>query len=208
MDRLENMKRNANQSTSNNTASNKCALCGDYFYLLRSMPNQCSSCRKILCTKCCIDTPYNNDSNVSSRRNSFALQQQSGPGNENRSVVYLCRLCSEQREVRDRDDHFHYTFILIFSFIFEKFLKKSGVWFLKRLPTYIENKEKFSSTSNLSSDTITADEAVKPNSANQSRAFIIPSFVRRNLSSSPSSSSNAFRFWKTSKLSSQRVYKY
>jgi hypothetical protein len=109
MDRLENMKRNVSQSNSGST--NKCSLCGDYFYSLRSLPNQCSLCKKILCAKCCIDTPSANggggggdcsSSNNSSRRNSFSnnnSNSEAGNGGSRGGVVYLCRLCSEQREV-------------------------------------------------------------------------------------------------------------
>jgi hypothetical protein len=110
MDRLENMKRNATQS--NTCSANKCSLCGDYFYSLRSLPNQCSHCKKILCSKCCVDTPGaassgtgECSSNNGSRRNSYSSNSggnEASGGGSNRggtSVVYLCRLCSEQREV-------------------------------------------------------------------------------------------------------------
>jgi hypothetical protein len=103
VDRLENMKRNANQSLS---SPNRCALCGDYFCLIRSTPNQCGFCQKILCNKCCVDTHYNVDDDTmtlngtasNSRRNSITSIN-NAPSNSNKVVVYLCRLCSEQREV-------------------------------------------------------------------------------------------------------------
>ena len=46
VDRLENMKRNSN--VSNNSSHNRCALCGDYFYILRYSPNQCGFCQKVI----------------------------------------------------------------------------------------------------------------------------------------------------------------
>lgn len=95
------MKRNANQSLS---SPNRCALCGDYFCLIRSTPNQCGFCQKILCNKCCVDTHYNVDDDTmtlngttNSRRNSITSINNAPPNNK--VVVYLCRLCSEQREV-------------------------------------------------------------------------------------------------------------
>ena len=94
------MKRNANRAGC--PSPNRCALCGDYFCLLRSVPNQCGFCHKILCTKCCIDTQYTVDDDSStgggpmqSRRNSTSNISVTST----KVVVYLCRLCSEQREV-------------------------------------------------------------------------------------------------------------
>jgi hypothetical protein len=219
MDRLENMKRNA--SHSNSSSSNRCALCGDNFYSLRSLPNQCSLCKKILCAKCCIDTqctledlqnsasnfsPYNSYSNQASSSSRRSSVQNSSNGYSNiyndpsqKVVVYLCRLCSEKRE----------------------FLKKSGVWFMRKFPNYIDNinldANNTNNTSNYSPDPINRDrfgsasnlsqtEKTNKNSPIQARAFAFatPSFLRRNLSSSSShntnSSSSAFRFWKSSKL--------
>ena len=108
VDRLENMKRNANQAGCA-PSPNRCALCGDYFCLLRTAPTQCSSCNKILCNKCCIDTECTVDSDLSSnpsqsRRNSSSSISMtnsfiSSSSNNAKVVVYLCRICSEQREV-------------------------------------------------------------------------------------------------------------
>ena len=199
MDRLENMKRNASQSVVSST--NRCALCGDYFYLLRNMPSQCNICKRILCAKCCIDTQFTvdnsqNGSIISSRRNSLTGQQNgmNGNNNENRCLVYLCRLCSEQRE----------------------FLKKSGVWFQKRLPSYSETDRDFSNNSKNSTSTgsnsignnskfsgSTSNISHFEKSPTQSKAFTFstPSFLRRNLSSSSTpNSSSTFRFWKSSML--------
>lgn len=44
VERLENMKRNASQPKK---SPNCCALCGDYFSIVRSAQNQCSSCFKV-----------------------------------------------------------------------------------------------------------------------------------------------------------------
>lgn len=119
VERLENMKRNASQSSSQ--SQNRCAICGDYFCLIRTVPSQCSSCQKILCNKCCIDTQYSLDddygpaattsngrsasSSVMRRNSSNSLSGHGsggggGSSNGNHKVtIYLCRLCSEQREV-------------------------------------------------------------------------------------------------------------
>ena len=213
MDRLENMKRNASHSA--NGSTNKCALCGDFFYSLRSLPSQCNMCKKILCAKCCIDTAVNDDT---SGGNSVETS---------RSVIYLCRLCSEQRE----------------------FLKKSGVWFLRRLPDYMQaTREKFSSTSSIStmseqqsqsssnfdspSTNITAKSSgissnsnnnnssskhngsehvssgSSPSHTSKSFSFVTPLFMRQNVSasSSPSYNSSALRFWKTSTTFFSSIY--
>ena len=151
VDRLENLKRNASQS--NCTPShNRCGICGDYFCLIRAMPNQCGACQRVLCNKCSIDTPLNyedymntpnpyggsgsggnafhsssynvNQSSLSvgganSRRSSSVsfngmiggrdsalsvggaggASGAAGSASNGRMCVYLCRLCSEQREV-------------------------------------------------------------------------------------------------------------
>lgn len=107
MDRLENMKRNATQ-TGCGLSSNRCSLCGDYFCLLRTAPTQCNSCNMILCNKCCIDTECTIDNDLSnnslqSRRNSSSNLSMTnsfiGQTSGNSKTVYLCRICSEQREV-------------------------------------------------------------------------------------------------------------
>ncbi len=99
VERLENMKKNASQSIA---SSNKCALCGDYFCMLRYTPNKCAFCHRILCSKCCIDTlqytpSVNNVSNNRlTRRNSLT---NSLLNTTSKTLVWQCRLCSEQREV-------------------------------------------------------------------------------------------------------------
>lgn len=102
------MKRNATQNGSG-LSSNRCSLCGDYFCLIRTAPTQCNSCNMILCNKCCIDTEcsIDNDSSKStlqSRRNSSTNISTTNsciaPTSSNSKTVYLCRICSEQREVK------------------------------------------------------------------------------------------------------------
>ncbi|RNA34934.1 rabphilin-3A isoform X1 [Brachionus plicatilis] len=137
VDRLENMKRNASQAGCN-LSPNRCALCGDYFCLLRTAPTQCSSCNMILCNKCCIDTECTIDNDLSSnpsqsRRNSSSNGSMAnsliGSASTNSKTVYLCRICSEQREVEK---------IQIETLIFiHTFLKKSGAWFLRKFPNYL-----------------------------------------------------------------------
>lgn len=48
MERLENLKNFAFKTVLNTESTNKCAICGDYFYLLRSSPNSCNICKKVL----------------------------------------------------------------------------------------------------------------------------------------------------------------
>ena len=127
VDRLENLKRNASQ-TNCSPSQNRCGICGDYFCLIRSSPNLCGSCQRLLCNKCSIDTPFNYDDymnastsngmtntipyniNAGSRRSSSVSLTGTGTtyssasngaacGGNGRMFVYLCRLCSEQREV-------------------------------------------------------------------------------------------------------------
>ena len=121
VERLENMKRNASRAGC--PSPNRCALCGDYFCLLRSVPNQCGFCHKILCTKCCIDTQYTVDDDstggsMQSRRNSTSNISMSST----KVVVYLCRLCSEQREVNIYF-RFKNKFIYLKFFCFQVFKK-------------------------------------------------------------------------------------
>ena len=115
------MKKNASQAI---PSPNKCALCGDYFCMLRSTFNKCGFCHrvslihhssfiwkvsttkiwfikhiKILCSKCSIDSQYSIDTDSSSsslsRRNSLTGSLLSSP----KVFMWQCRLCSEQREV-------------------------------------------------------------------------------------------------------------
>ena len=44
VERLDNMKKNASHSIS---SPNKCALCADYFCVLRSAPNKCAFCHRV-----------------------------------------------------------------------------------------------------------------------------------------------------------------
>jgi hypothetical protein len=114
-----------------------------------------------------------------SRRNSS-----SSMSNQMSTKVYLCRICSEQRE----------------------FLKKSGAWFLKKYPSYLDNNsmqstistsnlnganntEKYNSTSNLSQIEKSSFDDPKPSFS----SFASPMNLRRNISTS----SATFRFWKT-----------
>lgn len=82
-DRLENMKRNTKQNDINK--SNRCSICGDYFYLLPTSNSKCSICFKYLCSKCSIIAPLKLD----------ASKTQTTTSNS----VILCRICSEQREL-------------------------------------------------------------------------------------------------------------
>jgi hypothetical protein len=86
VEKVENMKKN----TMGNGQS-QCILCGDEFGLISGQPAFCADCRKAVCSKCSVDT-YN-------------MQRQ---------PVWLCKICSENREL----------------------WKRSGAWFFKGIPQY------------------------------------------------------------------------
>jgi hypothetical protein len=97
-------------------------------------------------------------------------------------VIYLCRLCSEQRE----------------------FLKKSGAWFLKKYPSYLnDNNNKMSnSTSNLNEIEKIPLSATNSFASGSQSTTSSPSYMTKNNKSytkteaiSPTESLS-FRFWK------------
>ncbi|KAI5608384.1 double C2-like domain-containing protein beta isoform X2 [Silurus asotus] len=87
MDRLENMRRSAVGN-----GLSQCLLCGEALGLLGTPSVLCFDCCKKVCTKCGIET-------VCSQKR----------------AQWLCKICSEQREV----------------------WKRSGAWFFKALPKFI-----------------------------------------------------------------------
>uniref|UniRef100_A0A803W0H8 Rab effector Noc2 n=1 Tax=Ficedula albicollis TaxID=59894 RepID=A0A803W0H8_FICAL len=87
VERLENMRRNAMGN-----GLWQCLLCGESLGLLGSSSVFCQDCKKKVCTKCGIET----------------VGAQKRP-------LWLCKICSEQREV----------------------WKRSGAWFYRGLPKYI-----------------------------------------------------------------------
>ncbi|XP_043910221.1 rab effector Noc2 [Protopterus annectens] len=87
VERLENMRKNVMGN-----GISHCFLCGELLGLLGSTSVFCQDCRKKVCTKCGIET--------------FNSQKRS---------LWLCKICSEQREV----------------------WKRSGAWFYKGMPKYI-----------------------------------------------------------------------
>ncbi|XP_072338966.1 rabphilin-3A-like isoform X1 [Scyliorhinus torazame] len=86
VDRLDNMRKNVMGD-----GLSRCILCGEQLGLLGSHSVVCEDCKKNVCTKCGIETP-----------------------NRPRTV-WLCKICSEQREV----------------------WKRSGAWFFKGLPKQV-----------------------------------------------------------------------
>ncbi|XP_041059440.1 rabphilin-3A-like isoform X3 [Carcharodon carcharias] len=86
VDRLDNMRKNVLGD-----GLSRCILCGEQLGLLGSHSVVCEDCKKNVCTKCGIETP-----------------------NRPRTV-WLCKICSEQREV----------------------WKRSGAWFFKGLPKQV-----------------------------------------------------------------------
>ncbi|NXL55884.1 DOC2B protein, partial [Chordeiles acutipennis] len=101
VERLENMRKNAMGN-----GLSQCLLCGELLGLLGSTSVFCQDCRKKVCTKCGIET--------------FGTQKR---------PLWLCKICSEQREV----------------------WKRSGAWFYKGLPKYITPLKSSSKSSELSS---------------------------------------------------------
>ncbi|KAM4844965.1 rab effector Noc2 isoform 2-T2 [Thomomys bottae] len=87
VERLETMRRNVMGN-----GLNQCLLCGEVLGFLGSSSVFCKDCRKKVCTKCGIEVT---------------------PGQKR--PLWLCKICSEQREV----------------------WKRSGAWFYKGLPKYI-----------------------------------------------------------------------
>ncbi|MBZ3890761.1 Rab effector Noc2 [Sciurus carolinensis] len=87
VERLETMRRNVMGN-----GLSQCLLCGEVLGFLGSSSVFCKDCRKKVCTKCGIET---------------------SPGQKR--PLWLCKICSEQREV----------------------WKRSGAWFYKGLPKYI-----------------------------------------------------------------------
>ncbi|KAM6164668.1 rab effector Noc2 [Rhynchocyon petersi] len=87
VERLETMRRNVMGN-----GLSQCLLCGEVLGLLGSSSVFCRDCRKKVCTKCGIEA---------------------SPGQKR--PLWLCKICSEQREV----------------------WKRSGAWFYKGLPKYI-----------------------------------------------------------------------
>ncbi|NXR77790.1 RP3A protein, partial [Pycnonotus jocosus] len=96
VERLENMRKNAMGN-----GLSQCLLCGETLGLLGSSSVFCQDCKKKVCTKCGIE----------------AAGAQKRP-------LWLCKICSEQREV----------------------WKRSGAWFYKGLPKYIRPLKSSSSS--------------------------------------------------------------
>ncbi|XP_015592849.1 uncharacterized protein LOC107266663 isoform X3 [Cephus cinctus] len=134
VERLENMKRNVTSVTtirSNGRSCGSrcsggrcicsCALCGERFAVLGAGPSLCKDCRKYICQKCGIEaTPSSAPPftpTFSTARGNIIPQ---GIQRTNVQKVFLCRICSETREM----------------------WKKSGAWFFKGLPKYVLPEKK------------------------------------------------------------------
>ncbi|XP_071992373.1 rab effector Noc2 isoform X2 [Engystomops pustulosus] len=87
VERLENMRKNVMGN-----GMSQCLLCGEHLGILGTTSVFCQDCKKKVCTKCGIETLSN-------------LKR----------PTWLCKICSEQREV----------------------WKRSGAWFYKGIPKYI-----------------------------------------------------------------------
>ncbi|KAI2804861.1 hypothetical protein RDWZM_008134 [Blomia tropicalis] len=71
MERLKNMKRSARGN-----GNQSCILCNESFGLFAFQAHQCHGCRKLVCTKCGVDTI-----------------------NKKNGTIWFCKICSETREV-------------------------------------------------------------------------------------------------------------
>ncbi|NWS42670.1 RP3A protein, partial [Probosciger aterrimus] len=122
VERLENMRKNAMGN-----GLSQCLLCGELLGLLGSTSVFCQDCKKKVCTKCGIET--------------FGAQKR---------PLWLCKICSEQREV----------------------WKRSGAWFYKGLPKYIRPLKSSSKSSELHSQPWQSDPAMpEAESIGTSRSF-------------------------------------
>ncbi|NXL12181.1 DOC2B protein, partial [Mesembrinibis cayennensis] len=110
VERLENMRKNAMGN-----GLSQCLLCSELLGLLGSTSVFCQDCKKKVCTKCGIET--------------FGTQKR---------PLWLCKICSEQREV----------------------WKRSGAWFYKGLPKYITPLKSSSKSSELPSQPWQSEPAV------------------------------------------------
>ncbi|XP_054065642.1 rab effector Noc2 isoform X2 [Rissa tridactyla] len=140
VERLENMRKN----TMGNGLS-QCLLCGELLGLLGSTSVFCQDCKKKVCTKCGIET--------------FGAQKR---------PLWLCKICSEQREV----------------------WKRSGAWFYKGLPKYITPLKSSSKSSELHSQPWLSEPAMpEAESVGTSRSF---TWARGKVVSSDSESDSEF----------------
>ncbi|NXP50894.1 RP3A protein, partial [Heliornis fulica] len=122
VERLENMRKNAMGN-----GLSQCLLCGELLGLLGSTSVFCQDCKKKVCTKCGIETC----------------------GTQKRPL-WLCKICSEQREV----------------------WKRSGAWFYKGLPKYITPLKSSSKPSELPAPPWQSEPAVpEAESVSTSRSF-------------------------------------
>ncbi|NXK36933.1 DOC2B protein, partial [Piprites chloris] len=122
VERLENMRKNAMGN-----GLSQCLLCGELLGLLGSTAVFCQDCKKKVCTKCGIET----------------VGAQKRP-------LWLCKICSEQREV----------------------WKRSGAWFYKGLPKYITPLKSSSKPIELHSQPWQSEPAVpESESVGTSRSF-------------------------------------
>ncbi|NXG59168.1 DOC2B protein, partial [Hemiprocne comata] len=122
VERLENMRKNALGN-----GLSQCLLCSELLGLLGSTSVYCQDCKKKVCTKCGIET--------------FGAQKR---------PLWLCKICSEQREV----------------------WKRSGAWFYKGLPKYIMPLKSSSKCSELPPQPRQSEPAVlEAGSVRPSRSF-------------------------------------
>ena len=107
-----------------------CLICNCNFGLLGATPRICNDCLKNCCISCCIDT--------------LATNKQ--------ATIWLCKICAEYRDVNlPYCSYFigeeRLSDVLINSRF--KFWKKSGAWFLKRIPLITPNDLRFSANNNI-----------------------------------------------------------
>ncbi|XP_031561901.1 double C2-like domain-containing protein beta isoform X2 [Actinia tenebrosa] len=91
VEKLENLRKNAKGN-----GNDFCLLCASKFGVLKTVAKECDTCEKNVCEKCGVDTH-----------------------NSAGQPIWLCMLCSEQREL----------------------WKKTGAWFFKTIPKYSVPRE-------------------------------------------------------------------
>ncbi|XP_062479457.1 rab effector Noc2 isoform X3 [Pezoporus occidentalis] len=140
VERLENMRKNVMGN-----GLSQCLLCGEMLGLLGGTAVFCQDCKKKVCTKCGIET--------------FGAQKR---------PLWLCKICSEQREV----------------------WKRSGAWFYKGLPKYITPLKSSSKSSEQHSQPWQSEPAIlEAESIGTSRSF---TWARGKVVSSDSESDSEF----------------
>uniref|UniRef100_A0A8C4QWU1 Rabphilin 3A n=2 Tax=Eptatretus burgeri TaxID=7764 RepID=A0A8C4QWU1_EPTBU len=138
VERLENLQRKAIGD-----GLDHCLLCGEQIGFLRSTGAVCETCQKNVCTKCGVET----------------MSRQHGS-------LWLCKICSEQREV----------------------WKRSGAWFFNKIPDYLTPSKMLSSQSSARHSRASKAEASCPSETGITPMNVNHSYVHGKATSHDSNS--------------------